>query len=646
MADNYVQIKIKANDDAKPDLTALKFSLDELGAKVETAAVDIDDKDATAKLLDLNARLADLNRKVSNPKITAAGAARVEAQIAVIDAGLDKLNDKHAKPEVTLKGAAEVLAEVEALDHELDKMNRKADNAGPGGLLGRIIGGAGGAVPSEGIFGTLLGPAGLAIVPALGAILVEVTGLVSGFAAAGAGAGSFALLAAPAVKQVETAYTNLSAAQAKYQQAQAKEAADPTKANEKALQAAKLNLQLAQDAIKKMPADAQGAIGSIHDLVSEFSNMSQTLAPDVFKVFNAGLKVVKEVLPAVLPFAATFADVLAKLLGQAGKFAGSKGFQDWIGQFHSLEGPALNSIGQGIGKVVVAIGKLLTVMSGKDVAHAINIAFGTVTVVIDAITFAVRRLMQNWDGMSSTAVRDAHQVAQSFDAMRHDVSNAFDIVRHFIAGAGHDIADDFDQLRRAAASLAHNIASYFDEIRANAARWAADVGRDVTTVVGWFRALPGRILAAIGNFGSLLFNAGKALIQGLINGIESMMGTLGHVASSIGHFIASLKGPLPADLLLLVPHGQAIMQGLMNGMASRMPDLRGQLEGISGTIAGSRFAAPAGAAAAGGAGAVQIQIAPGAGSSGLEQQFWAWLKNGVRAQGGDPNMFTRKVAFL
>ena len=37
MADNYVSIRIKADDTAKPDLTELKADLDELGRKVDTA---------------------------------------------------------------------------------------------------------------------------------------------------------------------------------------------------------------------------------------------------------------------------------------------------------------------------------------------------------------------------------------------------------------------------------------------------------------------------------------------------------------------------------------------------------------------------------------------------------------------------------
>lgn len=95
VADNYVEIKVKATDDAAPDMDALKARLAELGTKVETAQVDVNDKQAAAKLLDLNAKLAVLNQRAANPKVSLAGAARIEAQIAAIDASLDHLGDKN-----------------------------------------------------------------------------------------------------------------------------------------------------------------------------------------------------------------------------------------------------------------------------------------------------------------------------------------------------------------------------------------------------------------------------------------------------------------------------------------------------------------------------------------------------------------------
>ena len=607
MADNYVQIKIKASDTAKPDLTELKAQLDELGAKTETARVDIDDRDGEVKLLRLNSRLAELNRKVANPKISVSGAARAQAEIA-------------------------------AVRLELDRLNEKAATAGRGGLLSRILFGAAGAAEGGGgggggggLAGLLPGGGSLAVlgaaVPVIGALATEAVGLASGFAAAGAGAGSFALLAAPAFKSVTDALAQIKADQTAYNRA----LTDTAKNN--ALKHLKMDYAA-------LDPQQRGVVKGIQMLKQEFGNMTDALRPDAFRLFNQGVQLAGKLLPATLPFAETFANVLSKLLGQASKFASSKGFKDWLKQFHSLEGPALNSIGAGIGKVAIAVGKLLTVMSGKDVAHAINIAFGTIAGVINGVTYAVRRLMQNWDGMSSAFRRVRHDIASAghdiahvFDTVRHavasfahEVAQDFNNVRHFNAVLAHDFAHAFDMIRHGVATLAHNIAVWFDRIRHS-------IASKFDEAVSYIRGVPHRILAALGNLGSLLFNAGKAIVQGLINGIKSMFGALGSVASSIGHFIAGLKGPLPKDLTLLVPHGQAIMTGLMDGMRSRFPHLRSQLGEVTGMIGGMHVPAAPGRRGAAGAGSLQLQVTAGGGSA-FEQFMVQAIRNYVRIRGG------------
>lgn len=615
MAENYVEILVRSRDDAAPDLDRLKAKLEELSHETATARAQVDDADAAAKLDRMQAKLLDLGHRTANPKIRMSGALRAEAEIHAIEASLDHLNRK------------------------ADELKLKADSAGPSGLIGRLLsgiggGGGGGAPGVAGAGGVLSNPYGLAaIAGSVAALLPELTGLVSGFAAAGAGAAAFGVLAMPAVKKVETAYTGLSAAQAKYQHALDTYNADPTKAHAKSLHDAKVQLDLMNDSIKKMPASEQGAMKGVQQLVSEFGRISRAFEPAAFKVFADFLKIANNLLPIVSPFANTFADALDKLLRQVAKFTTSKGFQDWVGQFHALEGPAVTAIGEGIGKVVVQIGKLLTLMSAKDVVNAINIAFTVLAGTIAVLRNTVNFLMNTWDG-----------AVVQFSLSAHKIASAFDVVRHFIASGGHDIANDFDGLRHAAADLAHNVAAHFDQIRHDIAAWADDVGRFVGRVVTFFVQLPGKIVHGLGNVGALLINAGRAIIDGLIHGIESGIGSLLGVVGHIAGIIASHKGPIEADLLLLVPHGQAIMQGLMNGMRSRFPALRAQLGDVTGMVAGMQVPAAHGYGGGGGQ-ALQLQVTGGSGS-GLDGLFMTWLKNNVRAAGGDPRMFNKKVAFL
>jgi hypothetical protein len=61
-------------------------------------------------------------------------------------------------------------------------------------------------------------------------------------------------------------------------------------------------------------------------------------------------------------------------------------------------------------------------------------------------------------------------------------------------------------------------------------------------VEGFFRSLPGRILHALGDLGNLLFPSGSKIIQGLINGVSSMVGK---VESTIGNVVNTIKSYLP-----------------------------------------------------------------------------------------------------
>jgi phage-related protein len=104
-------------------------------------------------------------------------------------------------------------------------------------------------------------------------------------------------------------------------------------------------------------------------------------------------------------------------------------------------------------------------------------------------------------------------------------------------------------------------------------------------VVGFFRGLPGQIVAAIGDLSGLLVHAGQSILDGLMNGITSKLGDLKNLAGSVASKLTSWKGPLDYDKVLLVPHGRAIMQGLQDGIRSELPNLYSLTSGIAPTLA-------------------------------------------------------------
>lgn len=106
----------------------------------------------------------------------------------------------------------------------------------------------------------------------------------------------------------------------------------------------------------------------------------------------------------------------------------------------------------------------------------------------------------------------------------------------------------------------------------------------IDKIVGFFGDLPGNIRSAFGDVGGLLTGAGQSIISGLRAGIESQLGPLYSVVSSIAGQIQALKGPLPYDRKLLIPNGEAITDGLLAGIEGGMRGVLSYASGIAGRI--------------------------------------------------------------
>ena len=314
------------------------------------------------------------------------------------------------------------------------------------------------------------------------ALLTEVTGLVSGFAAAGAGVGAFAVLAAPAIKAVAGAIGDT------------------------------------RKQMALLSPDERGAVLGIQDLKDSFTKMSDAFQPVAFKTFNDLLKIANTLLPDLTPFANAAAKAIDGLLKGVNSFAGSAGFKDWLAQFQKLEGPSITAIGTGFGHVATSLGKLLTVMSAKDVVNAINIAFSVLTDTIKAVTFYIKLMMDTWDGL--TTIFNLILTARSRRGSRHDSGTRFSTA----------LADGF-------VAAFTTIAHWLQASDTATGNWVGNVGRLIGNVVSFFAKLPGEIHSALAGLGSMLFNIGKHAVQSLINGLMSLWDKLTSIFDKIKGFL-------------------------------------------------------------------------------------------------------------
>ena len=100
-------------------------------------------------------------------------------------------------------------------------------------------------------------------------------------------------------------------------------------------------------------------------------------------------------------------------------------------------------------------------------------------------------------------------------------------------------------------------------------------------VVEYFAGLPGRILAALGNLGGLLMEAGASIMGGFLNGLKSKWGEVKGFVKTVAPWVADNKGPLSYDRTLLVPAGLAIMGGFNKALRKGMEAVKATVRSVA-----------------------------------------------------------------
>ena len=374
------------------DSAKLQAKLDEIARKsVNIAAkLGLDTKDADGKMTTFTAAskkaLGNLVGKLSVSSDEAIGKLldfRLAADKAIGDLPKGKLSldDSQAlvkalefrtKIDAELKRAGVVDVSVTGEDKALLKLAKFQAEAAA--IQDSGSGSSGGFSAISNAIGSL----GEYLIPALVVGLVAATplivGVAAGLTAAAAGAGAFALLATPAIEAVSGALGD-------------------TKAQ-----------------LDKLPEGERNAVEGVKGLETAWKNVSKALDPAVFTLINKGVGVLGELLPSVTPFAKTFASALGQIEGRIGKAVVSPGFVSFLKQLHGMEGPSLEAIANGVGHIMVNLGKLLTVMSAKDVVNALNITFSVLDGTVIAVTRTIQGLMIAFDATYAFMKRDVGNI--------------------------------------------------------------------------------------------------------------------------------------------------------------------------------------------------------------------------------------------
>lgn len=198
----------------------------------------------------------------------------------------------------------------------------------------------------------------------------------------------------------------------------------------------------------------------------------------------------------------------------------------------------------------VAASAAATLLAGAQMALAWLLALGPIGIVIAVVAAAVALIIANWATVKSFVTGVWQGIQNAVSAVIGWITANWPLLLAIITGP--------------IGLAVLYVSRHWDSIKQGAAN-------AISGIISFFSGLPGRILSAVGNLGSILYNSGKDMIQGLLNGAGSLL-------SKIGSFFLDklpgwIKGPFKSALGISSPskvfaaYGGNIAQGLINGIA-------------------------------------------------------------------------------
>jgi TP901 family phage tail tape measure protein len=307
---------------------------------------------------------------------------------------------------------------------------------------------------------------------------------------------------------------------------------------------------------------------------TEFKNKALVFVePFATGVFN----VVVEVLTGILDAIGRVGEVWDFVTGlwQAGTAAiagDTEGTFARIQEIISLATEAIKTI------IATALGLIKGVWErwGADIMAFLQTAWGAIQNIFDAALRVINGILDVFIGVfTGDWTRVWEGVKGIFGGIVDGIKGMFDLWLGALKLAFKVFGDIFEDAWK---GLWNAVKDFFSG-------WKDAVVAKGNEAIDWLKGLPGKILDAIGNLGTLLWDAGAKLLQGLIDGIKAKLTALKNTLGDIKDKIVSWKGPLTADATLLTPAGEAIMSGLTDSIRSQIPDLRAAIRAVSREIA-------------------------------------------------------------
>lgn len=322
------------------------------------------------------------------------------------------------------------------------------------------------------------------------------------------------------------------------------------------------------------------------------ASFASTLATAITSMISFGLQVVRATISIV---AQTAALVAQKVILGAIKIATlAWAAAQWILNSALLANP-ITLIIVGIVALIAAI--VLAWQHSETFRNIVTSAFNAIkSVVMGAINFVISFVKNNWQllvGILGGPIGIAIAlIIKHWDRIKSIFLGAINAVVGFVRNNWRSILNlltapiqlaiagvqrAWSAIRGAFNSAVSSLASMMGSLRSR-------ISSGISAVVNSLNNLKNRIFSIFSGAGRWLINAGKNIIQGLINGIVAMFNKLKSTLSSVTKLIPSWKGPARRDKRLLTANGRLIMASLIKGLRDYLPRVQAALGQITSKI--------------------------------------------------------------
>ncbi len=188
---------------------------------------------------------------------------------------------------------------------------------------------------------------------------------------------------------------------------------------------------------------------------------------------------------------------------------------------------------------------------------------------LSAIWDTIKSVASNtWEWIKST-------VSNLIDGLVQGAQNLWDGFKSFLSSLWEGIKSTASNTWSSLASSVLNIINGLVSGAQNSwNRMSSAVSSLVSKVTGFFNQL----------WNINLYSAGQAILQGFLNGLQSMWSSVTNFVGGIASWIRDHKGPIEYDRKLLIPAGTAIMKGLDQGLQDQFKDVKQTVWGMADEI--------------------------------------------------------------